>query len=189
MLGSLVGKPVGEEKTLEGLGDLDLRADVFRRLVDQHLDGAYRLAAVILNDRDEAEDAVHEAAVAAWRGFPGLREPARFEAWFHRILVNECRDRLRTQARRRALHVGRDLVDAEHPQVADASEAAAARDAVGRVLDALAPDEQVVVTLRFYADLTVPGIAAVLGIPEGTVKSRLHKALTRLRSALEGPES
>lgn len=188
MLGSLVGKPVGDEKTLEALRVTDLRADTFRRLVDRHLDGAYRLAGVILNDRIEAEDAVHEAAVAAWRGFANLRDPARFDAWFRRILVNECRDRLRDRTRHRVVGVNRELVEAEHPRIADASETTAARDALGRALIALAPDEQVVVTLRFYADLTVPVIAAMLGIPEGTVKSRLHHAMGRLRTALEVAE-
>ena len=188
MLGSLVGRSIGEKKAPKGLAIIDLRADVFRRLVDQHLDGAYRLAAVILNDRDEAEDAVHEATVSAWRGFAGLRAPARFEAWYRRILINECRDRLRTRARHRAVHLGRDLAETEHPQVADPSEAAAARDAVARALDTLTPDELVLVTLRFYADLTVPAVAAVLGIPEGTVKSRLHTGLARLRAALEVPD-
>jgi RNA polymerase sigma-70 factor (ECF subfamily) len=188
MLGSLVGKPVGDEKTLEALRVIDPRADTFRRLVDRHFDGAYRLAGVILNDRIEAEDAVHEAAVAAWRGFANLRDPARFDGWFRRILVNECRDRLRDRARRRLMDVSRELVEAEHPQIFDASEATAARDALGRALVALTPDEQVVVTLRFYADLTVPRIAEVLGIPGGTVKSRLHHAMGRLRTALEVAE-
>jgi RNA polymerase sigma-70 factor (ECF subfamily) len=187
MLGSLVGKPIGDEKTLEAR-IFDLRAEAFRQLVDRHLDGAYRLAGVILNDRDEAEEAVHEAAVAAWGGFAGLREPAHFEAWFHRILLNECRDRLRSRARRRLRHIGRELADAEHPQVGDAAEATATRDAVIGLLDALTPDEQVVITLRYYADLTVSDIAEALGIPGGTVKSRLHHALGRLRAAFEVAE-
>ena len=185
MLGSLVGRPVGHAKTLEALRLIDLRAETFRGLVDRHLDGAYRLAAVILNDRSEAEDAVHEAALAAWRRFADLRDPARFDAWFHRILVNECRDRLRGRARH-----GRDrqLVELENPQVSDASEATAVQDALGRALAALTPDQQVVVSLRFHEDLTVPGIARMLGIPEGTVKSRLHHAMGRLRTALEEAE-
>jgi RNA polymerase sigma-70 factor (ECF subfamily) len=188
MLGSLVAKPVGDEKSLGGQRVTDLRADTFRGLVDGQLDGAYRLAGVILNDRSEAEDAVHEAAVAAWRGFAGLRDPARFDAWFRRILVNECRDRLRDQARRGRVGVGRELMEAEHPQISDASEATASRDALNRALVALTPDEQVVVTLRFYADMTVPVIAEVLGIPPGTVKSRLHHAMGRLRTGLDVAE-
>jgi RNA polymerase sigma-70 factor (ECF subfamily) len=163
---------------------VDERADAFRRLVDRSLDASYRLAAVILNDRIEAEDAVHDAAVAAWRGFDDLRDPARFDAWFRRILVNGCRDRLRARARHRVVDVGRDLVETEHPRVSDASETTAVRDALSRALAGLDPDHQVVVAMRFHADLTVPAIAEALGIPEGTVKSRLHHALGRLRAAM-----
>ena len=185
MLGSFVGEPTRDEKAIAALRTADSRAETFRRLVDRQLDRSYRLAAVILDDRIEAEDAVHDAAIAAWRGFPDLRDPDRFDAWFRRILVNGCRDRLRERARRRVVDVGRELSDADHPRVADASEGAAARDALAHAMDALGPDEQVVVVLRFHADLTVPAIAVALGIPEGTVKSRLHHALGRLRAALE----
>ena len=90
MLGSLVGEPLGDEKAL-ALRVIDSRAESFCRLVDRNLDGSYRLAAGILGDRVEAEDAVHDAAVAAWRGFHELRDPDRFDAWFRRILVNGCR--------------------------------------------------------------------------------------------------
>lgn len=184
MLGGLVGEPVADRDGRAGLRVIDERSDAFRRLVDRHLDGAYRLAAVILNDRVEAEDAVHDAAVAAWRSFEGLRDGGRFEAWFRRILVNGCRDRLRARARNRVVDVGRELVEAEHPLVRDASEATATRDALDRALAGLDADHQVVVALRFHADLTVPAIAEALGIPEGTVKSRLHHALGRLRAAM-----
>ncbi|MEI7745045.1 MAG: sigma-70 family RNA polymerase sigma factor, partial [Chloroflexota bacterium] len=157
----------------------------FRQLTDRHLDDAYRLAAVILADRLEAEDAVHDAAVAAWRAFDGLRDRSVFEGWFRRIVVNECRDRLRARSRRRVVDLGRELVDAEHPLVADPARATADRDALARALGVLDADHQVVVALRFHADMTVPVIAATLGVPEGTVKSRLHHAMTRLRTALE----
>jgi RNA polymerase sigma-70 factor, ECF subfamily len=182
---SLVGEPVGDESALAALRVVDSRPESFRRLMDRNLDGAYRLAGVILNDRVEAEDAVHDAAVAAWRGFDALRDPDRFNAWFRRILVNGCRDRLRARARRRVVDLGRELVEAEHPRVTDTSETTAVRDALARALDALGPDERVVVTLRFHADLTVPVIAEILGIAEGTVKSRLHNAMGRLRVVLE----
>jgi RNA polymerase sigma-70 factor, ECF subfamily len=165
------------------------RIDAFRRLVDRELDGAYRLAAVILDDRLEAEDAVHDAALAAWRRFDDLRDRARFDAWFARILVNGCRDRLRTRARRRIVDLGRELVEAEHPPVTDGSDAVAVRDLLDRALEALTPDERVVIGLRYDTDLTVPAIAAMLAIPEGTVKSRLHHALGRLRAAIEERES
>lgn len=184
MLESLVEDTAREPDGSPALRVIDGREAAFRRLADRDLDSGYRLAGVILGDAFEAEDAVHDAAVAAWRAFPSLRDHAAFEGWFRRILVNECRDRLRARARRRVVDLGREVVDGEHPRIPDPSEAAAARDAVGRALDALDPEHRVVVVLRFHADLTVPVIAATLGIPEGTVKSRLHHALERLRAAM-----
>jgi hypothetical protein len=86
VLGSLVGEPTRAHEGAS-LRVTDERADAFRRLVDRSLDASYGLAAVILNDRIEAEDAVHDAAISAWRSFDSLREPDRFEAWFRRILV------------------------------------------------------------------------------------------------------
>ncbi len=189
MLGSLVGEPVTRPDLHAVAPSVpDARADAFRRLVDRELDGAYRLAAVILHDRLEAEDAVHDAALTAWRRFADLRDPSRFEAWFTRILVNGCRDRLRARSRRRVVDLGRELAEIEHPGVADDGEIIAIRDALERAVDRLSPDERVLIGLRYDTDLTVPAIAAVLGIPQGTVKSRLHHALGRLRAALEVAE-
>ncbi len=185
MLGSLVGEPTRERDGRASLRVLDEREAAFRHLCDRNLDGAYRLAGVILGDRVEAEDAVHDAAVAAWRSFASLRDLERFEPWFRRIVVNGCRDRLRARARHRVVDLGRELAEREHPVVSDASAAAADRLAVEDALDALDPDHRIVVVLRFHTDLTVPAIAATLGIPEGTVKSRLHHALGRLRAAME----
>jgi RNA polymerase sigma-70 factor, ECF subfamily len=180
----IVGEPARERVGLPALRMVDARGEAFRDLADRHLDGAYRLAAVILGDRVEAEDAVHDAAVAAWRAFDDLRDPSRFEPWFRRILVNGCRDRLRARARHRVVDLGRELAETEHPAVPDTSETSAERDALDRVICALDPDHQVVVVLRYGTDLTIPAIADALGIPEGTVKSRLHHALGRLRAAM-----
>ncbi len=185
MLGSVVGEHVGRGAAKPTLRVVDGRADAFRRLVDRELDAAYRLAAVILNDRVEAEDAVHDAAESAWRRWGDLRDPARFDAWFRRILVNGCRDRLRARARHRVVDLGRELTEAEHPRIPDAAGAAEVRDVVDRALDDLGADERVLIALRFHLDLSVPAIAAVLGIPEGTVKSRLHHAMSRMRTAIE----
>src|SRR5574337_2174569 len=81
------------------------RAAAFADLVDREaLDRAYRFATLMLGARTEAEDAAHDAALTAWRHLDDLRDPERFEAWFGRILVNTCRDRLRSR-RRAKLHV------------------------------------------------------------------------------------
>lgn len=170
-------------------GTMDDRATAFAALLDRGLDSHYRLAAVILGDPIEAEDAVHDAAVIAWRGFGRLRERDRFEAWFSRILVNGCRDRLRARRRRPVVVPILDLEPSALPlRTADDGGGVLARDLLGRAFAGLDPDHVVVVVLRYYADLTVPEIAARLGIAEGTVKSRLHHALRRLRAAVERAE-
>jgi len=171
---------------------MDDRATAFAALLDRGLETHYRLAAVILGDPVEAEDAVHDAAVVAWRGFAGLRERDRFEAWFGRILVNGCRDRLRARRRRPVILAipafGSTDAGLPHDRAADAGTDLATRDLLERAFGRLEPEQAVVVALRYYADLTVPEIAARLAIPEGTVKSRLHHALRRLRVVVEGAE-
>ena len=155
------------------------RADV-AGLVLARIGDAYRLARAILMDDGEAEDAVQEAALAAWRRQGSLRDPARFEIWFERIVVNQCRDQLRR--RKRSVQLAPPLV---------AYEAAAAPVDTGtdadldRAIAALDADHRVVVVMRYWQDRTVEDIADRLGIPAGTVKSRLHHALKRLRTNLE----
>jgi RNA polymerase sigma-70 factor (ECF subfamily) len=161
-------------------------AALFAGLIERELDRSYRLATVILGDALEAEDAVHDAAVSAWAGFRGLRDPARFEPWFSRILINGCRDRLRRRKRTPVVDVSAliDLVrDDRHGS--DVAGVSADRDAVSRALARLEPEHQVALVLRFWLDLPVDAIADRLGIPAGTVKSRLHNGLRRLREILE----
>ena len=80
-------------------GSATARSAAFVRLADEHLDDSYRLAHAILGTRTDAEDATHDALVQAWRNWPQLRDHLLFEPWFHRILVNTCRDRLRTASK------------------------------------------------------------------------------------------
>ena len=170
------------ERALEN-GNAD-RAAAFSELAAHHLTDSYRLAALILGDRADAEDATHDAFVAAWKSWGSLREPARFEAWFGRILVNVCRDRLRRSRRHAVTDLSDELLAA--PAVGDIATAAAERDAVGCGLARLDPDQRIVLVLRYYRDLPVDEIAARMGIPAGTVKSRLHYALRDLGVALDG---
>ena len=162
----------------------DARAAAFRGLIEAELDRAYRLATVILGDRYDAEDAVHDAAEAAWRRWSDLRDEQRFQAWFGKIVVNACRDRLRRRRRRRLVEIPRLVLDKEHPMAPDAADALALRDVLRRAFDALSPEERIVVVLRYEADLTMPRVAELAGIPEGTAKSRLHHALRKLRAAI-----
>ena len=157
----------------------------FGALIERHLDGAYRLATVIIGDAMEAEDAVHDAAIAAWRGWSTLRDPDRFEAWFSRIVVNACRDRLRSRRRRPIVELTPDRIgEAVGLARQNGIESVASRDALARAFAVLDPDERIDIVLRFWRDLTIDGIAERTGTPSGTVKSRLHHALGRLRTAL-----
>jgi RNA polymerase sigma-70 factor (ECF subfamily) len=160
-------------------------ADAFAIITRRDVDRAYSLAWAILSDDEDAQDATQDALTSAWQQRGSLRDQDRLEAWLSRIVINKCRDRLRSRARGRERVRSIELVVA--PSIADGSQSAADRDELGRALEALNPDQRIVVVLRFWADLTVDAIAERLGVPPGTVKSRLHNSLNVLRSALEGP--
>jgi RNA polymerase sigma-70 factor, ECF subfamily len=153
----------------------------FSRFVESELDRSYRTAYLILRNEADAEDATHDAILKAWRAWPRLREVDRFSAWFGRILVNECRDRLRHASRARALERGL-------PGVASISPAPGSDPDLEQAFTALNADQRVAVVLRFWADLTVDQIAERVKAPAGTVKSRLHHALLRMRGVLEASE-
>jgi RNA polymerase sigma-70 factor (ECF subfamily) len=156
-------------------------AVAFSRLVDARLDPAYRLATFILGgDRAEAEDAVHDAALRAWEHFGDLRETASFEAWFTRIVVNACRDRI-GQRRIRPLTLA-DSVPGTSP---DHAEELVRADALERAMLALSPKHREVIALRYVGDYSLDEIAARTGERPGTVKSRLHYALRALRAELD----
>jgi RNA polymerase sigma-70 factor, ECF subfamily len=157
------------------------QAAAFRRLADDHLDAAYRLARAILRDPTEAQDATHDAFVQAWRKWSTLRDPDRFAQWFDRILVNTCRNRMQRSRRWLAKDISGEMNLATRDQFGPADD----RDAIGAAITTLSPDHRVVVALRFYQDLTVDEIARRLEIPAGTVQSRLHYALQRLHAALD----
>jgi RNA polymerase sigma factor (sigma-70 family) len=159
-------------------------AAAFQTLADEHLDAAYRLARVILRDPSEAQDATHDAFVQAWRKWSTLRDPDRFEAWFDRILVNACKDRLRRTSR----HVARDISEELGLATADPYTRTHERDAIDQALATLSPDHRVVVAMRFDRDLAADEIARRLAIPVGTVHSRLHYALRQLHEVIDGFE-
>jgi RNA polymerase sigma-70 factor, ECF subfamily len=160
------------------------RAQAFLRLADDHLDVAYRLARAILRNSTEAQDATHDAFEQAWRKWSTLRDPARLEPWFDRILVNTCRDRLRS-ARWQVKDISTEVVITPGDPFAQAHD----REVLASALAALSPDQRVVVALRYYRDLPVHEIGSLLGIPAGTVQSRLYYALKRLHSAIDAVDN
>ena len=154
----------------------------FAALVDSDGPAAYRLARAILGSSGDAEEAVQDAFVHAWRDLPRLREPASWPTWFRRITVRAAVDRGRRRSRIREI----DLGSVEPPAQFGASAAVADRDDVERTLRALPPDDRALLALRFLADLEVDDVARALGIPAGTVKSRLSRLIARLRAAETG---
>lgn len=155
----------------------------FVRLVQPELPGAYRLAGYLLRDATEAEDATQDALEKAWQAWPKLREIDRFGAWFDRIVVNVCNDRLRQRRGIRVLELDDEIASVPHAR--EQFREALARDEVGRLIRLLPPDQQIVVGLRFWRDLTLEEIAERLALPLGTVKSRLHYAMKTLRKELD----
>jgi len=159
-------------------GDHDAFAVLVRGSIAR-LDAAARL---ILRDPELARDAVQESLVRAWKSLPGLRDPDRFEAWLHRLLVHSCFDLLRHR-RRRVVEVELDPIAA--PFVGDMSRDVADRDELDRVLQRLDPEWRAVVVVHYFLGLPLPDVAAVLGIPVGPAKSRLHRSLEVMRLAFD----
>ena len=158
-------------------------ASEFVRLVRPELPGAYRLAGYLLRDAIEAEDATQDALEKAWQAWPKLREPERFAAWFDRIVTNVCHDRLRARPKVKAMELDDEI--AALPHARDPFRDALARDEVGRLVRKLPVDQQIVVGLRFWRDLSLEEIAERLQLPLGMVKSRLHYAMRTLRAELD----
>ena len=164
-----------------GRGDHDAFA-VLARAAFARLDTAARL---ILRDAELARDAVQEAMVRAWRDLPGLRDPERFDAWLYRLTVNACLDAARHR-RRRVREV--ELTPTTDVPIPDRWGLLADRDQLDHALRLLEPDLRAIVVLHDYLDLTLPETADALRLPVGTIKSRLHRALTALRVTVAADE-
>lgn len=165
-------------------GDHDAFAELARMHVAR-LDSAARL---ILRDHDLARDAVQEGFIRAWRSLPTLRDPDAFDGWLRTLVTRACLDVVRRRGRR-AIEV--ELTPTDEPISTDLSAGFADRELLDSMLRRLSPDARAVVVLHYYFDLSLPEVAATIGVPEGTAKSRLHRALTQLRSqfAALDPES
>ncbi len=144
----------------------------------------YAIARRILRDGYAAEDAVQDTLVHAWRDLWGLRDPAAFDAWLQRLLVRSCAD---LQRRTWKTRLDVDVEGIDPPLGPDEVSRVADRDALERAFDRLSLDHRAVVVLTHYAGLSGPEVAEVLGIPVGTVASRLHYALRAMRAELAPP--
>lgn len=156
----------------------------FEALVRRHIDRMYGVARLMLRDPDLAEDAVQGAFVRAWRDIGSLREPGRFAAWLHTLVVRACYDEAR---RNRRWHADVRMLSPV-PDPAGHDPALDDRDVIERGFRMLSPEHRMVLVLHFYLDLSAADIGARLGIPAGTARSRLHYALAALRAVIEADE-
>jgi RNA polymerase sigma-70 factor, ECF subfamily len=168
------------------LAELVLRAqqgdaDAFSILAGEHVDRCFALAYRILRDIHKAQDAAQLALIGAWRDLPSLREPERFEAWLYRLVVHACY----TEARRDRRWTARiRLAPSEAPDEPDLAVSVAARDELERGFRRLTPELRAVVVLHHHLGYPLTEVAALLGIPDGTARSRLHYAIRQLRAAI-----
>ena len=159
-------------------GDQDAFMDLMRSRVDR----LFAVANRILRDVDRAEDALQDALVIAWRDLRGLRDPDRFDAWMHRVVIRECIDHA-TRERRRVANLR--VLPVDGPEGPDDLLTLADRDQLERGFRRLSPEQRAILVLHHYEGYAPSEIAEVLGIPPGTARSRLHHAHRAMRAALD----
>jgi RNA polymerase sigma-70 factor (ECF subfamily) len=145
-------------------------------------DRLHAVAHRILRDTTLAEDATQQALLTIWRDLPQLRDPARFDAWSYRLLVRACYAEAR---RTRQWTPSIRVLPADQPDVAEGLSSVVDRDQLERGFRRLSVDHRAVVVLHHYLDLPLDEVAETLGVPVGTVRSRLHHAMRGLRAALD----
>jgi RNA polymerase sigma-70 factor (ECF subfamily) len=189
------GRPLEDEaRRDEGRRDAELierarRGDVmaYEELIRTYQDVALRTAAAFAPDGD-ADDAAQEAFVKAYRALGRFREGAPFRPWLLRIVANEARNRRRSAGRRAGLAL-RSAEDRRPGEAAPSPESAVLAEEQRRWLRnavaTLRPDDRDVIAARYFLELNEAETAELLGIPRGTAKSRLARALGRLREAIE----
>jgi RNA polymerase sigma-70 factor (ECF subfamily) len=155
----------------------------FETIMGEAYDRLFAIAYRILRDREAAEDATQDAVVRCWRDLRGLREPERFEAWLHRLLVNACRDLARRNRRR-----PQDALDSSAEPAANGDEFGrlADHDELERAFVRLPADQRIALVLIHYVGYSGPEVAEILNVPTGTVYSRLHYGARAMREALSG---
>jgi RNA polymerase sigma-70 factor (ECF subfamily) len=153
--------------------------DAFDALVRTSTRRLYGIALRILRDRHLAEDMVQDSLVDAWRDLRALRDPTVFDAWVTRILVRNChREAIRARSRAQVAAVAPEASEDPSSEIDE-------RDRLERAFRRLKPDHRIVMVLRHYLGWEPTEIADALGVPAGTIRSRLHYALADLRATLE----
>ena len=151
----------------------------FGELATSLVDRLFAVAFRILRDSDTSNDATQEALVKIWRELPALRDTDRFDAWSYRILVNACYAEIRRVRRPPPMTLPMPV------EAYDPLGAIVDREQLERGFDRLPAEQRAALVLQHYLDLSLSDIADVMGVPVGTVRSRLHYARESMRAALE----
>ncbi|CAN5246298.1 N/A [soil metagenome] len=159
--------------------------DAFGQLVRRYSDSFARYAVQVLGDRDEADEALQAAFVRAYRHLASCRDPERFAAWLHRIVINECR-RLAAARRTGVLRLDSDTENLESLAVAPTIDAGAWREEIQRALNLLPPDQREAFLLKYVEEMSYEEMAEVTGVGISALKMRVSRAAARLRELLEG---
>lgn len=159
--------------------------EAYEALARASADRLYAIAYQITRDPDRADEAVQQALVAMWRDLPSLRDAARFEGWTYRLVAHAALQEIR---RRRRANIAELQPDDLAATTTDFAHDVAVRDQLDRALARLSPDHRTVIVLRHLAGLSIDDLAEALGVPRGTVASRLHHATNALRAAVEAGE-
>lgn len=168
----------------------------FRELIEGHRDRVFNITYRMLGNRAEAEDVAQEVFISVFKTIETFREEAKFSTWLYRVTVNHCKNRIKYLARRHDRD--RDELD-ENAHEANGAAGAPQRQLLpdraleGAQLEVLLQeaiaklddDHRVVVVLRDVEDLSIDEICEITGLPDGTVKSRLHRARQVLRKRLQ----
>ncbi len=180
------GGVVSEQAKLVGQAK---KGDVgaYEKLVRGHQTVAFRTAYLISYDASEAEDATQEAFVKAYRSLKKFRDGAAFRPWLLTIVANEAKNRRKAAGRRAGLNL-RSANEAPQDLTSPSPEATVLateeRTELLRAVEGLREEERLVVSCRYFLELSEKETAAVLDCPKGTVKSRLSRAVGRLRETM-----
>ena len=182
-----------DKTLLRRLRDRDERA--FRELVDTHRDRVFNITYRMLGNRAEAEDVAQEVFIAVFKTIDSFREEAKFSTWLYRVAVNHCKNRIKYLARRHEKQ--RDQLDEYAPATNNAVlgptkgvrpdralESAQMETLLQEAIATLDEEHRAVVILRDVEELSIEEICDITGLPDGTVKSRLHRARAALRKKL-----
>ncbi|HEX2687903.1 MAG TPA: sigma-70 family RNA polymerase sigma factor [Kofleriaceae bacterium] len=183
-----------ERTLLRRLRDRDERA--FRELIENHRDRVFNITYRMLGNRAEAEEVAQEVFITVFKTIETFREESKFSTWLYRVTVNHCKNRIKYLARRHDRD--RDELDEtshetngaagvppHHVQPDRALEGAQLEVLLQEAIAGLEDDQRVVVVLRDIEDLSIEEICAITGLPDGTVKSRLHRARLVLRKRMQ----